>query len=162
MGQYFRIVNLDKEQYLDPLKFGDSLRLFEFGGLTMTGLTVLLSPEADAYFDRELPLIGSWAGDRVIVAGDEDGSGEALSEDQVQRFESQPDAAAHMEEFDIDWPSVFLYARFCCVDISEQLMYAMCDCDYLKDEIEEATSSIVFPPGPYRDEIRRRLTGDEE
>jgi hypothetical protein len=31
MGQYYLIVNLDKKQYLHPHRFGDGLKLLEFG-----------------------------------------------------------------------------------------------------------------------------------
>lgn len=31
MGQYHLIANLDRREYLNPLKFGDGLKLREFG-----------------------------------------------------------------------------------------------------------------------------------
>lgn len=45
MGQYHTIVNLDKEEMLDPHKFGAGLKLAEFAevGTIMKALTVLLS-----------------------------------------------------------------------------------------------------------------------
>lgn len=79
MGQYYMIVNLDKKQFLDPHKFGNGLKLCEFGsGLTMMGLAVLLSEGngqggGDLFVPEENPfcdLIGSWAGDRIVVTGD--------------------------------------------------------------------------------------------
>ena len=76
MGQYYHIVNLDKKQYLHPHKFGDGLKLREFGASgdgTMMALAALLADGngrggGDLHSDH--PLIGSWAGDRIVIAGD--------------------------------------------------------------------------------------------
>lgn len=88
MGQYHFICNLDREEYLDPHRFGDGLKLFEFGssaGGTLTGLAVLLSeqngrgggdlaPRTDADPERAAHLmnkyVGRWAGDRIAIIGD--------------------------------------------------------------------------------------------
>ena len=70
MGQYYLVVNLDKEQYIHPREFGDGLKLMEFGASangTMTGLALLL---ADGSTNSDDSLIGSWAGDRIVIAGD--------------------------------------------------------------------------------------------
>lgn len=80
MGQYHYVVNLDKKQYLHPHRFGDGLKLLEFGynaGGTMTALALLLGEQAadagrgggDPYRDSEA-LVGSWAGDRIAIVGD--------------------------------------------------------------------------------------------
>jgi len=102
MGQYYVIVNVDKEEYLHPHKFGEGLKLQEFGpggdGI-MFALAALLadgdgrgggdlfitSTEEDFSFDennyQRFPmsedeylyvhkLFGSWAGDRIVIAGD--------------------------------------------------------------------------------------------
>jgi hypothetical protein len=76
MGQYYIICNLDKKEYLLPHKFGDGLKLMEFGASadgTMLGLAVLLADGngrggGDLHADN--PIIGSWAGDRIVIAGD--------------------------------------------------------------------------------------------
>lgn len=79
MGQYHRIVNLDKREFLHPHKFGDGLKLMEFGHSssgTLLGLTVLLAAACkgggrgggDIHADS--PLVGSWAGDRIAIVGD--------------------------------------------------------------------------------------------
>lgn len=96
MGQYHLIVNLDKHQYLYPIHFGDGLKLLEFadGGATLTALAILLAQDngrgigdlhvapPDAPLERwerngwervRTPyagLVGSWAGDRIVIAGD--------------------------------------------------------------------------------------------
>lgn len=76
MGQYYLVVNLDKKQYLDPGKCWDGRKLLEFGCSakgTLNALAILLADGnnrgcGDLHSDD--PLIGSWAGDRIVIAGD--------------------------------------------------------------------------------------------
>ncbi len=70
MGQYFKVVNLDKKEVLHPHKLGDGLKLMEFGGGggTMLALAVLLADNSDHRVEG--PLVGSWSGDRIVIAGD--------------------------------------------------------------------------------------------
>jgi len=76
MSQYYRIVNLDKKQYLHPHKFGEGTKLLEFGPSgngTMFGLAILLlsgNNKSTGDLRSEKPIIGSWAGDRIVIAGD--------------------------------------------------------------------------------------------
>jgi hypothetical protein len=76
MGQYHKVVNLDKKQFLHPHKFGDGLKLREFGCSgegTLTALTALLAAHngrGGGDFRSDSPLIGSWAGDRIAIVGD--------------------------------------------------------------------------------------------
>lgn len=88
MGQYYKIVNPDKRQYLDPHKFGSGLKLLEFAGSRhgpLEALGILLAhangrgggdlaiyTNEKSITDDERALIGSWAGDRIVVAGDYD------------------------------------------------------------------------------------------
>jgi hypothetical protein len=75
MGQYHIVVNLDKKQYLKPHDFECGAKLMEFGsgGDVMLGLALLLAFDngrggGDARVTSNL--IGSWAGDRIVIAGD--------------------------------------------------------------------------------------------
>jgi hypothetical protein len=84
MGQYHYVVNLDKKQYLHPHRFDDGLKLLEFGCSsdgTLTALAILLAAQVrggargggDASSDQDSDpggLVGSWAGDRIVIAGD--------------------------------------------------------------------------------------------
>jgi hypothetical protein len=79
MGQYFLIVNLDKREFIHPCHFGDGLKFAEFSRNadgTMFALALLLS---EGFRERgDDPIIGSWAGDRIVIAGDaaaKDGAG---------------------------------------------------------------------------------------
>lgn len=76
MGQYYKILNLDKRQYIHPHRFRDGMKLLEFGSSacgTMCGLAVLLA-EGNGRGGGDLPgghpIIGSWARCRIVVAGD--------------------------------------------------------------------------------------------
>lgn len=76
MGQYYNIVNINKRQYLNPHKFGDGLKLQEFGNAscgTMFALAALLSSgngKGGGDLHTTSNLIGSWAGDNIYVLGD--------------------------------------------------------------------------------------------
>jgi hypothetical protein len=98
VGQYHVAVNLDKKQVLVPTRLGDGLKLMEFGdgGATLTALAILLAKDngrglGDLHVatpDTPLEdwekgpcglkrvrtphahLVGSWAGDRITIAGD--------------------------------------------------------------------------------------------
>jgi hypothetical protein len=158
MGQYFVILNLDREEYLDPNQFGEGLKLFEFCGLTMAGLTVLLTHEADGYFDQGSALLGAWAGQRVVIAGDEAATaGDYLSDDQLRRLQ---DALAEPERRS-PWllNSAHLFARHCCQDISEPLLLAMCHCPFLRENIEEVLQrgGFLLSEPAYRERVRREL-----
>ena len=96
MGQYHLVVNLDKQQYLHSCRLGDGQKLLEFadGGATLTALAILLAKDngrgigdlhvapPDAPVERwerngfkrvrnpRAHLVGSWGGDRIVIAGD--------------------------------------------------------------------------------------------
>lgn len=82
MGQYFLIVNPTKRQFLDPHKFGSGLKLMEFSNDrygAQQAQTILCSNGngsgggdlgTEGLTEAEKDLIGSWAGDPIVVAGD--------------------------------------------------------------------------------------------
>jgi hypothetical protein len=82
MGQYFLIVNKTKKEYLYPHIFGDGLKLLEFGCSshgTMTALALMLRQSNEGgggdFCDADkFPVVGSWAGDRIVIIGDYDKS----------------------------------------------------------------------------------------
>jgi hypothetical protein len=88
MGQYHYIVNLDKKEFVNPGKFGDGLKLMEFGLSgrgAMAALAVLLSNSrhmggGDLNSD-DTEYYGRWAGDRIVIAGDYAGEGDACEKD---------------------------------------------------------------------------------
>ena len=122
MGQYYFIVNLDKREFLHPHAFGDGLKLLEFGcsgGGVMSALAVLLANSnnrggGDLRSDN--PIIGSWAGDRIIIAGDYAEPGDkAEAEGDRNRFQLCSDGEYR--------------------DISAEAMAALMDDSYLRDDM---------------------------
>ena len=85
MGQYHLPVNIDKREYLYPHLFGAGLKMLEWGtgGGVTTALTVLLACShnrggGDLRLAADIPIgqgdgriCGRWAGDRIIVLGDD-------------------------------------------------------------------------------------------
>jgi hypothetical protein len=100
MGQYYLIVNIDKNQMLEPHKFGAGMKLMEFGnqgGSIMTGLAVLLA-DGNGRGGGDLrssdPIIGSWAGDRIVIAGDYADKGKFIDDynaEELNLFEHASD-----------------------------------------------------------------------
>jgi len=88
MGQYYKIVNVKKREYINPHMFNEGLKLMEFGmsaGGSLTALAVLLSNGCgrgggDLHSDN--PIVGSWAGDPIVVAGDYGDDGKFLPADK--------------------------------------------------------------------------------
>jgi hypothetical protein len=117
MGQYFLVVNLTKKEFIHPHKFGDGLKLLEFGCSadgTMTALTLLLRQSSEGGggdYSGDNPKVGSWAGDKIVIVGDYDDS--KLFEKADKSFK----------------------------DVSEEILEAFKDDAYLKqhyDEIKKA------------------------
>lgn len=81
MGQYFLIMNLDKEEYLHPHKMGCGLKLWEICTNNQIGVLPFLlrksssSGGGDYYGVEDSEYCGRWAGDRIAVIGDYDESG---------------------------------------------------------------------------------------
>ena len=132
MGQYYQIVNLDKQEYLHPHKFGDGLKLLEFGASamgTLTGLTILLADGnnrggGDLYSDNLI--IGSWAGDRIVIAGDYADEGNFI-----------PGSVEDPETW-----TLYSYAQEYFEDISELVIAAMRDDEYLDQALKERNGSF--------------------
>jgi hypothetical protein len=122
MGQYYYIVNLDKKQYLHPHQFGNGLKLMEFGCSdlgAMTGLAILLAEgngRGGGDLDSDNPIIGSWARDRIVVAGD-------YADDEY------------------DGNTIYNVASDCFEDISVKVILALCDDRYFASEFLDTMNS---------------------
>jgi hypothetical protein len=88
MGQYFKIVNVKKREYINPHMFNDGMKLMEFGmsaGGTLTALAVLLADgngRGGGDLHSANTIIGSWAGDPIVIAGDYGDEGKFLPADK--------------------------------------------------------------------------------
>lgn len=75
MGQYHEVFNLDKKERIHPHEIDNGLKLYEQVGhiaSTSTALFALLANSngrGGGDFPPH-PMIGRWAGDRVLVQGD--------------------------------------------------------------------------------------------
>ena len=76
MGQYWKPVNLDKREFIDPHKLGDGLKLWEqlashpgTGAALIVLCAAMPEPRGGGDLDAD-PVIGRWAGDRVALIGD--------------------------------------------------------------------------------------------
>ena len=76
MGQYYVVCNLDKKEYIKPDDFGDGAKLMEFANSAkglLRALAVLLASgnnRGGGDLRSNHPIIGTWAGNRIVVAGD--------------------------------------------------------------------------------------------
>ena len=76
MGQYYKIVNVKKKEYITPHTFGDGLKLMEFSmsaNGVLAGLAILLADgngRGGGDLNSENEIVGSWAGDNIVIAGD--------------------------------------------------------------------------------------------
>lgn len=82
MGQYHRVVNLDKKEILDPHVLGNGLKLWEqlasHPGVG-AALIVLLASASNGSGGGDLeadPMVGHWRGDRIAFVGDYDDDSE--------------------------------------------------------------------------------------
>jgi hypothetical protein len=71
MGQYYLVANLSKREYMHPHRLGAPAKLGEiFYNIKVAGvlLAALAIPDSSI---ADHPFVGRWAGDQVIVVGDE-------------------------------------------------------------------------------------------
>jgi len=134
MGQYYLIVNLDKQEYLYPHTFNDGSKLMEFGqsaGGILLALTVLLSDgngRGGGDIESENPLVGSWAGDRIVITGDY-ADGLKFLPENVDKRDLQDIANQHFTEGYRKAENVNLafYAEEKFTDISEKVRQLLID-----------------------------------
>ncbi len=86
MGQYYKIVNIKKKQYISPLTFGDGSKLMEFSmsaNGVLAGLAILLSDgngRGGGDLNSNNSIVGSWSGDNIVIAGDYADEGKFVKE----------------------------------------------------------------------------------
>ena len=93
MGQYYKIVNIKKKQYISPYIFGDGSKLMEFSmsaNGALAGLSILLADgngRGGGDLHSENDMVGSWAGDNIVVAGDYADAGKFVKEPDQTLYE---------------------------------------------------------------------------
>lgn len=129
MGQYYKLCNIDKKQYIHPHKFGDGLKLMEFGQSgygTMMGLAVLLADgnnRGGGDLRSENTVVGSWAGDRIVITGDYADEGRFVDNSKKNLY------AIAEDEY---------------TDISVDVLYALLDDKYIYEFKKMAFDSKFF------------------
>ena len=102
MGQYFKFVNLSKQQYFSPGILGDSIK---FGGLGYGASALALARLICSPGDMDYPAyhrsygvkgkdelyLGCWAGDQIIIPGDYEKSTEEGRENLYRHVENDPE-----------------------------------------------------------------------
>lgn len=93
MGQYYKIVNIKKKQYITPHTFGDGSKLMEFSmsaNGALAGLAILLADgngRGGGDLHSENDIVGSWSGDNIVVAGDYADAGKFVKEPDQTLYE---------------------------------------------------------------------------
>ena len=93
MGQYYKIVNIKKKQYISPYIFGDGSKLMEFSMSANGVLSALAALLADGNgrgggdLNSENDIVGSWAGDNIVIAGDYGDAGKFVKEPEQNLYE---------------------------------------------------------------------------
>jgi hypothetical protein len=179
MGQYYLVCNLDKQQYLHPHRFDDGLKLLEFGNATcgtMMGLAVLLADgngRGGGDLRSNHPFVGSWAGDRIVVAGDYADTGRWLQGPELDRYqEACPEELRYWHENGYDgttkpYPiNLYRYAGTFYADISDQVLLALADDEFLREELtqrvkERRAGGYLADTLPLPPELEQRIFGEE-
>jgi len=80
MGQYFRLINYDKKEYVDPWKIGGLAKLFEWCANRQAGVIPFLlrksSEGGGGDIQKDYRTSGRWADDRIALVGDYDATGD--------------------------------------------------------------------------------------
>lgn len=141
MGQYYKIVNIKKKQYISPYTFGDGSKLMEFGmsaNGVLAGLTILLADgngRGGGDLNSDNPIVGSWAGDNIVIAGDYADSGKWVKESDRNLYT----VASEQGE-----------------DISIKVLDALCDDSYFFSEFRKNRASWISD-SQVDDLIQRKL-----
>lgn len=146
MGEYHYIVNTRKRQYLDPNRFQDGLKLREFGSSgcgTMLGLAVLLADSGEPYGPE--PIVGSWAGDPIVITGDYSNKMEHVPPEDVLLYrvslawdkttvKALKDKGLKPQDVE---PNLYTVASQCYEDVSDTVIAALCSRPYERKALIE-------------------------
>lgn len=168
MGQYFRLVNVAKRQYLRPHAAGDGAKLLEFGASgsgVMMCLAVLLADgngRGGGDLRSDSPLIGSWAGDPIVIAGDYADVGKFVPAEDVAAWQrlvaASPEHMSYLRGRGLrieDWqPNLYTVAGDLYEDITDKVILALCDDPYERQALiergAEAAKTWKPPVDPFK------------
>jgi len=137
MGQYHKVVNLDKKEVLNPHRMGVGIKLLEFSeSRVTTALCALLAVSngrggGDLGNPNDSSIVGSWAGDRIAIIGD--------YWDQEEADETGIPTWADMDDEDEDGNPKSEASGY--TDISLDILLVMCQGDsWLRQELLESVA----------------------
>lgn len=140
MGQYYKIVNVKKKQYITPHTFGDGAKLMEFSmsaNGVLAGLAILLADgngRGGGDLHSENDIVGSWAGDNIVIAGDYADTGKFVKEPEQNLYEITNSEGE---------------------DISLKVLDALCDDRYFFEEFRK--HGVGWSGDEVKDLIERKL-----
>jgi hypothetical protein len=156
MGQYYKIVNLDKKEYIRPWDCGDGAKLMEFGLSAQGAMSCLAILLADGNnrgggdLRSDNLIIGSWAGDRIVVTGDYADDGHFVPEGAtITRINDEGETEVfRREEFNLyTWADEENGFK----NISIEAMRALCDDSYVRQSIEKQCEDYPYFADRYKD-----------
>ena len=138
MGQYHKVVNLDKKEFLNPHKLGAGLKLGEFNeGLVMIALSILLADNngsggGDIFTPKREAAqhSGRWAGDRITITGDYTENGRYKEEREGDNLYDS------LNEREADDNGMVVKTEF--KDISGLMRESLADTDWYAEQIAAA------------------------
>jgi len=142
MGQYYLIANIDKKEYIHPHKFDDGMKLMEFGQScsgTLTGLTILLADgngRGGGDIDSDDPIIGSWAGDRIVITGDYADPRKFLTGQEIIDYQEKykEEEAEDRQKYMENNTNLFHIVDTFYTDISDKVVKVLIDADEFPQE----------------------------
>jgi hypothetical protein len=145
VGQLHLPINISKRQYLDPHRFKDGSKLLEFGASgsgTMMALAVLLASSngrGGGDLPGNDPIVGSWAGDSIVIAGEYGDEGQ---------FISVADADVFRETHGTGMPTLYHLACALYEDISDKVIRALCEDPYERKALigRGAKAAVEYDP----------------
>jgi hypothetical protein len=144
MGQYYKICNLTKKEVLNAWTFGDGAKLTEFGLSafgTMSGLAILLANGngnggGDIEEDPVTGIVGRWAGDKIVIAGDYGDEGKFITTKDVEGMSDKNGKPLTKNE-----AILYFVARKKYKDISFDVLFALMADSFTRGEIVGHQSS---------------------
>jgi len=149
MGQYFKVVNTTKGQTLNPYSFGSGAKLMEFksdGMSIMQGLGILLAEgnnRGGGDLRSDNPIIGSWAGDNIVITGDYADEGKFVPKKNSK-------------------DNLYTYCDENFVDISNEVIRALCDDSWWRDNFFKQWKDSNFSDwNEERQQFKVEMFGEE-
>jgi hypothetical protein len=151
MGQYYKAVNLDKKEFVKPHDCGEGAKLMEFGlsGMGLMSCLAILLADGNNRGGGDLrsdnPLIGSWAGDRVVITGDYADDGKFVPEGTVITDHDG-------DEHDAEHINLYTLANeeHGFKNISADAMRALCEDSYVRGCLERNAEEHPFLADRYK------------